>query len=356
MADPYYQQQQHYRHPDPKTSGYRDENAHPRRYNDAPSEASTYDPSHFPPPPRTERGHDERSVTESYAGSEARNGQALAPYDDEKAYAQYSDAYGAPDYGRRSQAAPSEYGRSQAAPSEYGGRRSHPPPQSDYDRNDRRRDDDRRYDDRPRRNEPRERRRNSRPPSSDDSYSDDDTYDRDYDRRHRGSRPPIEDGKGKEKKSRLERGKELFRSGEGERGLGATLLGAAGGAFLGDQIANKNGKGKGKGSKGETALSTIGGALVGAIGANAAERQIGKIEKEKEGGKEGKDKAARRSYMDEYATGGDDPYGGSAGRGQSREDRSRGVDEFRPKRADRRGEPRRRRRRDRSSDSYTSDE
>ena len=354
MADPYYQQQQ-YRHPDPKISGHRDENAPPRRHNNAPSEASTYDPSHFPPPPRTARNHDERSVADSYPGSEARNGQALAPYDDEKAYAQYSDAYGAPDYGRRSQAAPSEYGRSQAAPSEYGrsqaapseygARRSHPPPPSDYDRGERRRDDDRRYDDRPRRDEPRERRRNSRPPPSDDSFSDDGTYARDYERRHGAS----EDGnaKGKDKKARL---MEKLRSVEGERGLGATLLGAAGGAFLGDQLASKNGKGKG--SKGESALGTIGGALVGAIGANAAERQIGKREKDKESGKDGRDRGARRSHMDEYAAGGDDPYGG--GRAKSR-DRSRGVDEFRQKRADRRGEPRRRRR-DSSSDSYTSDE
>ncbi|KAK5132514.1 hypothetical protein LTR08_008898 [Meristemomyces frigidus] len=355
MADPYYQQQpqQQYRHPDPKISGYRDENAAPRRHR-APDEASTYDPSHFPPPPRSERDYEERSVTASYAGSEARDGQALAPYDNEKAYAQYSDAYGAPDYGRRPQAAPSDYGRTQGAASEYGGhRRSQAPPPSDYDRGEKRRDDDRRYDDRSRRDEPRERRRNSRPPPSDYSYSDDDTYDRDYDRRRRDSRPLNEDGKGKEKKSRLERGKDIFRSGgEGERGLGATLLGAAGGAFLGDQMS-KNGKGKG--SKGEAALGTLGGALVGAIGANAAERQWEKREKEKEGkegGKEGIDRTARRSHEDEYTGGKDDPYEG--GRGQSREDRPRKVDEFRPKRADRRGEPRRRR--DGSSDSYTSDE
>ncbi|KAK4541652.1 hypothetical protein LTR36_007796 [Oleoguttula mirabilis] len=350
---PYQQQQQQqqssaYRHPDPKISGHRDELAPPPPRHAAQKHATgnaPYDPTYFPPPPRSERGYDYDDAgarpTASYAGSEARDddGQAIAPYDEEKAYAQYSDAYGPPDYG---------------------GQRPAPPP-SDYDR----RHDERRHDDRPRRDEQRERRRNSRPPPSDYDYDDD------YDRRRRNSRPPAshaddDDRKRKDKRTPIERGKDLLRSaggGDGERGLGATLLGGAAGAFIGDQVGSK---GKGKHGK-DSALGTLGGALVGAIGAHAAERQWEKREKSKEehersrGGVEERNKVARRSYMDEHAAGGDDFYAGS--RGQSREESGRGGgaaarDEFRPRRAGQRGAgaPRRRRGRGESSDSYTSDE
>lgn len=47
-------------------------------------------------------------------------------------------------------------------------------------------------------------------------------------------------------------------AGEGERGLGATLIGAAGGGFLGHEV-------------GGGALATIGGMIAGAVGANKLE-------------------------------------------------------------------------------------
>ncbi|KAI9696744.1 MAG: hypothetical protein M1836_005106 [Candelina mexicana] len=49
-------------------------------------------------------------------------------------------------------------------------------------------------------------------------------------------------------------------AGEGERGLGATLVGAAGGGFLGHEL-------------GGGALGTIGGAIAGVVGANALEKK-----------------------------------------------------------------------------------
>ncbi|KAJ9619213.1 hypothetical protein H2203_008542 [Taxawa tesnikishii (nom. ined.)] len=55
---------------------------------------------------------------------------------------------------------------------------------------------------------------------------------------------------------------------EGERGLGATLIGGAGGAFLGHEL-------------GGGALGTIGGLIAGAIGANALENRHEKKKKEK---------------------------------------------------------------------------
>ncbi|KAK5121690.1 hypothetical protein LTR85_004862 [Meristemomyces frigidus] len=370
MADAYapYQQQQSsaYRHPDPKISGQRDENGPPPARHAAQHHATgnaPYDPSYFPPPPRSERGYDEAGgrQTASYAGSEARedDGQAMTPYDGEKAYAQYSDAYGPPDYGgQRPAPPPSDYDRRQEQRGGYDDRRHDDRRHEDRRHDDRRQDDSGRYEDR-------ERRRNSRPPPSDYDYE----YDDDYDRR-RDSRPPAShaddrrhrDKRSPDKRSPIERGKDLLRGGggEGERGLGATLLGGAAGAFIGDQVGGKGKHGK------DSALGTLGGALVGAIGAHAAERQWDKREKSKEerergkGGTEERNKVARRSYMDEYAAGGDDPYYGS--RGQSREDGSRGGaaprDEFRPRRADQRSAPpkQRRRRREESSDSYTSDE
>lgn len=46
---------------------------------------------------------------------------------------------------------------------------------------------------------------------------------------------------------------------EGERGLGSTLLGGTAGGFLGHKMAGG-------------ALGTVGGAVVGAVGANAANK------------------------------------------------------------------------------------
>lgn len=49
-------------------------------------------------------------------------------------------------------------------------------------------------------------------------------------------------------------------AGEGEKGLGATLIGSAGGGFLGHQL-------------GGGALGTIGGMIAGAVGANVLENK-----------------------------------------------------------------------------------
>jgi len=117
-------------------------------------------------------------------------------------------------------------------------------------------------------------------------------------------------------------GKDILRSGDGDRGFGATLLGGAAGAFLGDHT----GKGAGKGTEGM--LRTLGGAVIGAIGANAAERQWEKRQQKEKEKKEGKPPVDKRRSRDDYSVGGTETeYGG---RGGSR------VDEFRPRREGRR--------------------
>lgn len=327
MANPYggqYQQPsnegQGYRHPDPKISGHHsNQNAPPHQhsaydrdgYPVAPGApvSEQYDPSYFPPPPRSE--YSAGGAERSHAQSEARedDGQALTPYDEEKAYAQYTDRYGPPDYGGQRPSAPS----------------------SEYDRS---RYDDRRYDDRQRHDE-RERRR---PPPSESDYD----YDYEDDRRYDSRPPRAEDDRRRREKRKPSPtkggGKDIFRQGDGERGLASTILGGAAGAFLGNEVGHKG------------TLGTLGGALVGAIGANALEKQY---DKRKDGKLEDKNRAARRSHQDEYAVGGADPY--NTGRGSDRD--AVGRDEFRPRRADARGEPRRRRRREESlSDEYSSDE
>ncbi|KAJ6127909.1 hypothetical protein N7471_009126 [Penicillium samsonianum] len=54
-------------------------------------------------------------------------------------------------------------------------------------------------------------------------------------------------------------------SAEGERGLGATVLGGAGGAFVGHKVGKKSDHGK---------LGAVGGALAGAVVANLAENLV----------------------------------------------------------------------------------
>jgi len=196
-------------------------------------------------------------------------------YDEEKAYAEYTDAYGPPP--------PIQ---------EYQDRRPPQPPlpPSDFDK---RYDDRLRYSERERerdRDRDREqRRRDPRPPRDDRDRHPSDRMPPD-DRLSRRHSPP----KGG-------RGKDILRQGDGERGLGATLLGGAAGAFLGEQT-----------DKG--ALGTVGGAVVGAIAATAGEKHLDKLKEAK-----GREKDARRRYEEgERSSERTRPYrgGGRGGRGE----------------------------------------
>ena len=89
--------------------------------------------------------------------------------------------------------------------------------------------------------------------------------------------------------------KELGQEGDGERGLGATLVGGAGGAFLGHKM---------EGGK----LGTIGGLALGALAANAYEDH----EKKKNG-----ELHESRAFGEGYADGEDRPH----------HHHSRGIDE-----------------------------
>lgn len=196
----------------------------------------------------------------------------MTPYDEEKAYAQYTDAYGAPVYGQQRPPPPPS-----TAP---GATERSAPRRGDWDREEERR----RYEDNLRRHHA------SPPPSTTAEYDSED-----YESRYL-SYPPTEVSRRRsrrrrspEKKSR----KEEFMSGNGDRGFGATLLGGAAGAFLGDHV--------GKGKKGNNGfINTIGGALVGAIGANALERQVDKREKSKEKKEHGRYYGDDDNYSDLY--------------------------------------------------------
>ncbi|KAK5109616.1 hypothetical protein LTR62_006853 [Meristemomyces frigidus] len=298
-----------FRHPDPKIGGGYDPTYD---YNSQPGRG--YDPNNFPPPPRSEHGTNASAYEEhGYAPRGHANPEddphALAPYDEEKAWAQYTDAYGPPPASDRSSVR-------QARPA--------PPPMTDsFDS----RYDDRRYDDGGRsRYDDRDHRRQSR------GYRDDRDYD--YDRRERARPPPSEDDDRLRKHhshGSPKSGKDFLGGGDGERGLGATLLGGAAGAFLGDQ-ADKG------------MLGTVGGAVLGALAAKAGEKQWDKREKKKET----KEVVTRRRLDEEYRSSSGDRY--HASRGSS----SR-MDEFRPRRE---GVPpgSRRRRDERSEEGYMSDE
>lgn len=195
------------------------------------SSSSFFSP--FPPPPRDQFSPRPDSFNQ------------MAPYDDNKAYAQEQDAW-QQDHQQRAytqnrpppSAVAAGYGR--------GGRRS----EDSY--NDRYYDDDSEYDDdddrRRRTRRSYQDRRRIRRYSNDDSITE------------KALRYPSDPKKG---------GRDFFGASEGERGLGANLAGLAAGGFLG----NKFGKGG--------AISTLGGAVVGAIAAQAAERQYAKRKEEK---------------------------------------------------------------------------
>lgn len=181
------------------------------------------------PPPRDQyaysnAGGSQYSSDRPYAPSEPRPhpGNQMAPYDDNKADAEWNRAY----------------------------THDRPPPSSrgSYYNNDRYYDDRDRYDEDSDYDQRRSRRRRSR------RYSEDDI-------REKALRYPTDPKKG---------GRDFFGGSEGDRenGIGPQLLGGAGGAFLGNRFA-------------KGAMGTIGGAVLGAIAAGAVERQYEKRKGEK---------------------------------------------------------------------------
>ncbi|GIZ46304.1 hypothetical protein CKM354_000943300 [Cercospora kikuchii] len=219
-------------------------------------------------PPRSQYTYGDRDLNRPYAPSEPRPhaGNQMAPYDDNKAEAQYQEweerSRANYTHGRR----PSSVG--------YGGRRSEDSYDGYYDD----RYDD--YDDR------------RRPGRGRRRYSDEETI------TEKALRYPSDPKKG---------GRDVLGASEGERGLATNILGGAGGAFLGHKL--------GRGG----AIGTIGGALVGAIAAQAAERQYAKRKEEKV--------YVKRSVDDPYAV----PAGPYPGRGRDMDDvRESGRDVERP--------------------------
>ncbi|RMY68055.1 hypothetical protein D0863_07373 [Hortaea werneckii] len=293
-------------HPDPKISGNSnmpgphhhqyDRDGYPIPPADAPPAQGGYDPNYFPPPPRSETGIYEDAAgypsaergynqTERGSVSDAGAGGAaqLTPYDEEKAYAEYTNAYGHPNYGHHN----------------YGHPRAPPPPMSHYSapRPRRRSDWDREEEEEERRRyEESMRRRHASPPPSTSA-----AYDSSENLSTRTSLPPSRSSVSRRRSSdkKLSR-KDAFLQGSGDRGFGATLLGGAAGAFLGDHIGDKK-----KGDK--TFLKTIGGALVGAIGANAIERQVDKREREKQRRERGEVGYGRNDSYEDLYRGARDP-------------------------------------------------
>jgi len=304
---------------------------------------ASYDRNAFPPPPRQEHGGGRYPEDDhvdgrgySYGGGprdfdryerdrpyvplepRAHDGNALAPYNQEKAYAEYTDAYGAPDYG------------SGGGPSPRGGYYGDHERRYDNPRRVNSRDPYDEYDDRRRSHHYEGRRNNTYPPlsSTRSDYYDDDDYPRQPPSRKRDSTSKHHSS-----------GKDILRGGDGERGLGATLLGGAAGAFLGDQ-ADKG------------VLGTVGGAVLGAVAAGALDRQVGKREQSKGLRKkyDGEPRGDRREHSS-YGS-----RGGTVGPPPPRyRDPREKVEEFRPRREGRRGGAHGKGRGS-SSDSYTSDD
>ncbi|KAK5722203.1 hypothetical protein LTR17_014306 [Elasticomyces elasticus] len=340
MAYPQQQQPSGFRHPDPKIGGHSNGRPQHSGYDrdgypippSAPAAPQAYDPNNFAPPPRSDytgsRGGYEDERASARGGSiDDSNPQAVAPYEEEKAWANYNEAYGPPgqeqQYDERQQ------------------RRPAPPPSSTAGSDKRYNGTHARYDDGGRsRFDDRDDRRRQQSSRYDDDYDD---YDRERERDRR-DRPPPRRSPSEESDRRLRRhrssptktgktGKDFLGQSDSERGLGATLLGGAAGAFLGDQ-ADKG------------MLGTVGGAVLGALAAKAGEKQMDKRQQKKEAG-------GRRRGDSDYVGSPDSNYGGGGGRRAAPSDRG-SVDEFRPRR-EARG-PERRTRRDDDSDGYYSDE
>ncbi|KAK3721963.1 hypothetical protein LTR37_002779 [Vermiconidia calcicola] len=232
---------------------------------------STYDPNYFPPPPgqdnrdngygrdppRSEydRGYERGPPSDAprgygdrpYAPSDAdrHDDNQLTPFDEEKEEAGYRRQY---EEDRR-QYEEDQRRRWAQAP---------PPPRSNYDRRDRYQDDrDRRYDDRD--YDDRDRRTQY---SDDRSYYDDrderDERDRRSEQRRRDSRASPTGGN-----------KDVFGGKEGQRGLSAQVLGGAMGGLAGHEF-------------GGGVLETLGGMVVGAVGAKVLENEHEKRRTRKE--------------------------------------------------------------------------
>lgn len=218
------------------------------------------------PPPANRDGYPDRGFSERiysdrpYAPFEpgAHAGNMISPYDEAKADAGWRD------YDELQRA----YTHENIPPSEYS-RRAPPHDDRYYD------DLDGRYDDR------------------DSRYHDRDydrSYERDCDRRRRRRSRRNSEADFREKtlgypSDPKKGGRDLFGGSEGERGVGAKLLGGAAGALLGHKFA-------------DGALGTVGGAVLGAIASGAAERHYEK--------RKGEKVYKRRSLDDSYTPAG--PY------------------------------------------------
>ena len=294
-----------------------------------PPPSTGYDPNNFPPPPRQDyrddgygppprseydRGYDRGPPSDfgpppsgyghdrPYAPPESERwqheGNQLAPYDEEIAEAEYRRGY------------------------EEQRRHNVPPPPSDYDLRERRRREGR-YDDR----------------YDDDRYDDryyDDRERRSYDsrssfdERDRKRSPRRRDSRQSQSKSNA---KDILGGREGERGLGAQILGGAMGGIAGHEF-------------GGGMLETLAGVAAGAIGAKVLENQHEKRKNKKE-----EEKRAAAPYKRDAMSPGD--------RVAAPKDRWPRDDRGDIKGARRRSRSRSRRRRssDRrsDSDSYSSD-
>lgn len=278
---------------------------------------------YFPPPPRQEfnedhwpedqargahdGGYDNRAPRSEYS-------QAHEPYNPERPYAP-SDPYGHED----NQMAPYEEEKAEAEQrrvwEEDQMRRrqnaqNYPPTGNSRDPRGRYDDDydDRSYDDRDRRD--RGYRYNDRDRDR-YTYSDDlssyDSRDRRYDERDRDRDRDLrrKDSRGSPTKT----GKDFFGGKEGQRGLSAQILGGAAGGLAGHEL-------------GGSLLETLGGVVVGAMGAKVLENQYEK--------KKAKDGAMRNAA----------PFKDDAVRDRRRSDRSDQRDRPPPPRDDRRDDRR----------------
>ncbi|KAI5367634.1 hypothetical protein Slin14017_G026700 [Septoria linicola] len=226
-------------------------------------------------PPRSHYAYGERDGNRPYAPSEPRphSFNQMQPYDDNKAEAGWQD-WQQQDQRQRADCYTHRSGRSTSSAGYGRGRR-----RSDDDYYS---EDEDEYEDRRRRHGNRRSRR----------YSDDDFL------TEKALRYPSDPKKG---------GRDFFGASEGERGIATNLLGGAGGAFIGNRL--------GRGG----AIGTIGGAAVGAILAQAAERQYSKRKEEKV--------YVKRSADDPYAV----PAGPYPQRGRDMDDvRETGRDVEKP--------------------------
>lgn len=264
--------------------------------------AASYDPQNFPPPPTeayydgygdnrapAQHGYEEHAPRSEYEHGYGRappsiyddrayppssvrghEGNQLATFDEHKARAEDRRGY-EDDLRRGPPPPPSDY--------ELGRRRNHDSRDRDYN--------DRYYDD-----------RRSEYGDRDRRYSDS------RDRRYNDDRRRHNSQKGRHQSPK--RKKDIFGGKDGERGFGAQVLGGAAGGLLGHEF-------------GGGLLETLGGVVVGAVGAKAVEKQYDKTQQKKDVAKT-EYKRERRAQRRSSSSG----YGGSRAppRSSSRGDRS----------------------------------